>query len=199
MSITDRKDYYHQLKITESKALSNSVGPPVPIAAVVKTRAYNSFLERSRQKYKREKQGDRFSAVDSRSHVAPYQLPSDSIWVSFNSVLQGDHAGVEVATESHISLLQSFGLLGENIRLVTNKPLRSSSCCQGLVIDDFFALSVEARDCKREDSKAHRVFVESQRAYQSAGLLGSPAKDVDAETSGKLMRCIRERIPFHFG
>ena len=31
------------------------------------------------------------------------------------------------------------------------------------------------------------MFVESQRAYQSAGLLGSPAKDVDAETSGKLI------------
>lgn len=195
VSITDRKDYYHQLQVTESKACSNSVGPPVPIAEVVKTRAYTNFLERSRQKYKREKQGDRFSLAVDRKHLVPCHLPADSIWVSFNSVLQGDHAGVEVATESHISLLQSFGLLGAESRLVANRPLRTSSSCQGLVIDDFFALSVESRDCKREDSNAHKVFVKSQRAYKSAGLLGSPSKDVDAETSGKLIGAFVNAAP----
>ena len=82
VSITDRKDYYHQLQVTESKGLFYSVGPPVPIAEVVKTRAYTSFLERSRQKYKSEKQGDRFSLAEDRKHVVPCHLPADSIWVS---------------------------------------------------------------------------------------------------------------------
>ena len=188
LSITDRKDYYHQLKITESKALSNSVGPPVPITSIVKTRAYQNFLEKSSRRYKRERQGDRFSNDASvRSFVTPFHLPDDHVWVSFRSVLQGDHTGVEVATESHSGLLEDFGLLGSDVRLVANKPLRSSSHCQGLVIDDFFALSVEDGSCPREASQAHADFEKSQSAYRASSLLGSPTKDVDAARSGKLI------------
>ena len=39
VSITDRKDYYHQLAVTESKALYNTVGPPVSKKDVDKTLA----------------------------------------------------------------------------------------------------------------------------------------------------------------
>ena len=188
VSITDRKDYYHQLKITESKALSNSIGPPVPIVDIVKTRAYQSFVERSRFRYRRDKQGDQFNhRHNDRLHVTPYHLPSDLVWVSFNSVLQGDHTGVEVATESHSALLESHGLLGDDVRLLANRPLRNSSQCQGLVIDDFFALSVERAGCDRTSSVAHETFQTAQEAYRQAKLLGSPAKDVDAETAGKLI------------
>ncbi len=188
LSITDRKDYYHQLKITESKALSNSIGPPVPIASIVKTKAYQNFLEKSSKRYKRERQGDRFSnGAGTRPFVTPLNLPEDHLWVSFMSVLQGDHTGVEVATESHSGLLEDFDLLGKDVRLVANRPLRSSSRCHGLVIDDFFALSVEDKKCEREASQAHADFQKAQSAYHASRLLGSPAKDVDAARSGKLI------------
>ena len=188
VSITDRKDYYHQLKITESKALGNTVGPPIPVAEILKTRAYQKFVEKSGEKYHREKQGDHFrTGEESRCHCTPCELPGSSIWASFNSVLQGDHTGVEVATESHIALLQNYGLLNSEVMLVANKPLRASDHCQGLVIDDFFCLSVEQAKSDRSTSRAHQGFQKAQEAYRDANLLGSPTKDVDAEQSGKII------------
>ena len=190
VSITDRKDYYHQLAITASKSLGNTVGPSVAIKDVEKTMAYALYLStQQRRRYSRERQGDKLGSggVLDRKFVTPAVLPDDHIWVSFNSVFQGDHTGVEVATASHVSLLQSYGLLDDHRRLVANKPLRSSSECQGLVIDDFFALSVEPAGTSPEESKARKAYDIAQMAYSDSSLLGSPSKDVAAEKSGKLI------------
>ena len=94
---------------------------------------------------------------------------------------------MEVATAAHTGLLQSYGLLDDGRRLQANRPLRSSTECQGLVIDDFFALSVEDRGTPPEMSGAFRAYSLAQKAYSDASLLGSPSKDVAAETSGKLI------------
>lgn len=48
VSITDRKDFYHQLSVTPSKSYANSVGPPVPISEVEQTSAYALSLPRTR-------------------------------------------------------------------------------------------------------------------------------------------------------
>ena len=190
VSITDRKDYYHQLAITASKSLGNTVGPPVAIKDVEKTMAYALYISsQQRKRYSREKQGDGLGSggVLDRNFLTPAVLPDDHLWISFNSVFQGDHTGVEVATASHVSLLQSYGLLDEQRRLVANRPLRSTSECQGLVVDDFFALSVEPVGTPPEKSRARLAYDLAQKAYGDASLLGSPSKDVAAETSGKLI------------
>lgn len=101
VSITDRKDYYHQLAITPSKALSNSVGPPVPVEEIKSTTAYALYLaNRKAKRYSRLVHGDKLGDQKHlvREHVRPYQLPEDHLWVAFGSVLQGDHTGVEVAS-----------------------------------------------------------------------------------------------------
>ena len=139
--------------------------------------------------YSRSLHGDRLGSGGKilRKFATPADLPDNHVWVCFNSVLQGDHTGVEVATASHVALLQSYGLLDDDRRLVANRPLRSSTECQGLVIDDFFALSVEVAGTPPEQSGAFKAYQTAQRAYADASLLGSPSKDVAAETSGKLI------------
>jgi hypothetical protein len=59
LSITDRKDFYHQLKCSPSKAYMNTIGPPVDESLVSNTKAYSEFLVmESRKKYSRALQGD---------------------------------------------------------------------------------------------------------------------------------------------
>ena len=45
---------------------------------------------------------------------------------AFRSLFQGDHSGVEVATEAHASLLQAHGLLEERHRLQATHPIGRS-------------------------------------------------------------------------
>ena len=190
VSITDRKDFYHQLSITPSKSHSNSVGPPVPVSEIKDTSAYALFLAQSKKhRYTRHKHGDHLGSLShlSRHFVHPVTLGDEEIWVAFGSVLQGDHTGVEVATDSHGSLLETYGLLHPDCRLVANRPLRSSTGCQGLVIDDFFCLAIEKAGTKAHDSAAMKAYQLAQTAYTKAGLLGSPQKDVTSSPSGKII------------
>ena len=61
--------------------------------------------------------------------------------VAFQSIFQGDHAGVEIATSAHENLLKSVGLLTEQSRLVADRPFMGGDLCEGLVIDDYFAIA----------------------------------------------------------
>ena len=59
-----------------------------------------------RRKYDRLRDGDRLHA-----RAGTFYSDDDShVYVAFRSVLQGDHIGVDLATDSHTSLLQGFGL-----------------------------------------------------------------------------------------
>ncbi|CAL1144812.1 unnamed protein product [Cladocopium goreaui] len=63
---------------------------------------------------------------------------------------------------------------------------RSDRLLQGLVIDDYFAASVEDRKTVNSASIAAACYNRSQLAYEAADLLGSPTKDVVGENEGKL-------------
>lgn len=113
--------------------------------------------------------------------------------------------GVEFATQSHRTLLQGDGLLDPWSELTCAAPWRGSTVLQGLVIDDFFALSVELASAS---SKAKRrgllvPFPEPERrcdgfptsqklvdvataTYSRVGLLGSPEKDILGERVAKI-------------
>ena len=181
VSITDRKDFYHQISISKEKSWRNTLAPSVPISSVESTAAYAKFCVNKGRRYNRLLQGDKlgpFEAVGSSP-------PEGHLWVSFGSVLQGDHLGVEVAIAAHTSLLQSHGLLSEAVALRADRCLRSETQCQGLVIDDFFCISVEGKDSEREKSVASSVYRKAQAAYKKADVLGSPQKDLDAVECGK--------------
>ena len=187
LSVTDRSDFYRQISVTKSRAISNTVGPGIPISMLEGTNGLSMFLlSQSKTKRRREVFGDeldRFGQFAGRG-----SRPGDGlVWVSFNSVLQGDHSGVEVCTDAHTSLLQSFGLLPPHHRLVASSPLLSRSCLEGLVIDDYFCISKEAAATPNDDSVAFEAYQTAQKAYNRYGLLGSPLKDVRCENEGRVI------------
>eukprot|EP00435_Cladocopium_sp_Y103_P019932 s4028_g4.t2 len=189
--ITDRKDYYHQLAATPARYSTNSVGPAVHLDLLKDTKAYGAYMlaQAMKKRSKREVCGDALHSFSFHPGEAQSveQLPPGCVWACFGSILQGDHAGVEIATSAHERWLQQFGLLDDYSRLVASRSLRSSRLLQGLVIDDYFAASVEEVSTLNADSRAAECYVMSQQAYKQAGLLGSPAKDVVGENEGKLV------------
>ena len=185
ISITDRKDFYHQLQATESKAIANTIGPAVLIELVKDTQSFSAFLMRdSRRKYDRHREGDRLRKPEE---VPRAPKPEGCIWTSFKSVLQGDHTGVEVATESHTGMLQAHGLLDQQSTLVADRPLEATKMCQGLVIDDYFSVSIEPQGSDRHLSKATQCYNTAQDAYLEHQLLGSPHKDVVNADEGRVI------------
>lgn len=161
ITITDRRDFYRQIKCTESRAVSNTIGPAIPAEMLTDTKAFSHyFIRTSRKKYARLSHGDQLGgehAFVPGGDCIPSILEGtlvgpgrDQLWVSFGSVLQGDHLGVEIATRGHANLLKSAELLDERFRMVACRPQRCPDRAEGLVIDDFFSLSVEP---KREPSR----------------------------------------------
>ena len=175
IGITDRKDFYHQFHATESRSRSNTVGPPVPARDLEGTHAYAEFVSRAaRLRYQRSLHGDRLGWRGSRrAQKAPQFL-----FVCFKSVLQGDHAGVDIATCAHASLLESYGLLHESCRVRGSRPIEAKLDAEGLCIDDYFALSVEALPTEIAKSRAALKIQRALRVYEEHGILGSPEKDV---------------------
>ncbi|CAK8991632.1 unnamed protein product [Durusdinium trenchii] len=188
---TDRSDFYHQFAVTEAKAAANAVGPPVTAADVADLDAYSELLSREacRRKVKRsrEVEGDQLHLMNEPSETKRASLLSDDIFICFKSLFQGDHGGVEFATASHESVLQSQGLLSSSTRLVANSPFRGGPLADGLVIDDYFAISREPRRQAPEQSAAARCFSLSQAVYKEYDLIGSPQKDVTGEKRAKVI------------
>ena len=143
---SDRKDFYHQMKVSAARASTNVLWPPLRTKDLSGTSAFDDLkkLFEKKPKVAREAEGD-FLAKDGNSK--PSSLPT-SVFACFNSVGQGDHLGVEFATGAHRRLLQSSGLLTRTSELNGNRPFRGHRLLDGLVIDDYFVVSVEeVRSC----------------------------------------------------
>ena len=119
ISVSDRKDYYHQVEVSRLRALANTVGPAIPESLVKDTQSYAAFvLSSARKKKSRSQEGDNL-------HDRPLcVLANDGmITVAFTSIFQGDHAGVEFATSAHEGLLHSFGCLSPRSRMISFQAL----------------------------------------------------------------------------
>ena len=92
-----------------------------------------------------------------------------------------------MATSAHSALLQSKDLLDNRSTLQANRCLRDEFHCQGLVIDDYFSLSVEPACAPKESSVSSQDFRRSQVAYKEHDILGSPQKDIEGEESGRVI------------
>ena len=183
VNITDRSDFYHQFWCSENRKLSNSVFPPLPLEQVEGCKAAAGLGAKKRRT-------DRLVSGDALGFTTRQQFPelSDQCLVSFGAIFQGDHAGVEIATDAHIGLLQRRGLLVGDSRLEADRVFRGQRLAQGLVIDDYFAVGVVKNDSTEND--ALRCFHEAQSAYEREGLKGSPHKDVVDQTSGKVIGAV---------
>ncbi len=119
-----------------------------------------------------------------------YPVPSKGrpslVFASFGSILQGDHGGVEYACHSHEGLLKSVGLLDSSCRVVADRPFQGTDVMQGLVIDDFFAISKVPRDFKGL-TPDEKIIQEAIQVYEREKILGSPTKDIFSERSAKVI------------
>ena len=186
ISVSDRKDFYHQIGCTPAKARCNTIGS-LSAADLEGLKAFNIFLQQSAlKKYNRLRDGDRLGWP--KSVGLPFSNGSPSTFqVAFRGILQGDHGGVEFATAAHRQLLRNHGVLQEDEEITSRRASRSLQCMQGLVIDDFFAVSVESSTSLPEASRSKVLHHKAQEAYAQEAILGSPQKDVLAEDSARVI------------
>ena len=185
ISVTDRRDFYHQFWVSPCRAATNSVGPSLPFALLQDLKAASLLAagEKIRKRKPRVQRGDMLDG-DARFHDG---LLQDNVLVAFKGILQGDHLGVEIATQSHANLLSTAGLLDASVRMVSDRPLPSTTEVQGLCIDDFFCISLEKRDTMPEDSRSFQALTRALKTYDKFKLEGSPHKDVYAEDAARVV------------
>ena len=188
ISVTDRRDFYHQIQASYTRALSNTVGPGVPAWMVEDTSAFATLmLTRSKKKSDRMKMGDQLhsSTLDGRDGSWRGEK-TDVLFASFKSVLQGDHGGVEYACEGHANLLMDYGLLREETRLVSDKPFKGRTLLDGLCIDDYFVVAVQDND--DDGTPQDRDCLQrAKQAYDDFALLGSDDKDISSQNEARVI------------
>ena len=185
VSVSDRRDFYHQFRTTYSRAISNTLGPGIPAELLEDTRAFSTLmLLKARKTQDRHSVGDGLFS-SPRFPAVPKGKPS-IVFAAFQSILQGDHGGVEYACQSHEGLLRSIGLLDPDCRVVSNRPFRGSNVMQGLVIDDFFAISTVPKTFKGK-TPDEDIIDRAIGVYDREKILGSPSKDVFGERVAKVI------------
>ena len=165
IAVADRKDFYHQLRVGDRKACHNALFPPLPEALFVGTAAHDDLLRRR---------------ANGRKVPSLLVAPPDRkrVVAGFKAIFQGDHLGVEFATCAHRTLLQGAGLLTPDQEVRANSLFPESLLYQGLVIDDFYAISIEKPELPPEASAAVACLDKALLTYAEHGLLGSSEKDV---------------------
>ena len=103
---SDRKDFYHQIKVPEQRARTNGIWPLLRLGDLEGTKAFKrwSLAASGKKKYVREAEGDFLGFRRTRGVAAE---KSGLAQACFFSVPQGDHLGVEFAAEAHRNYLQT--------------------------------------------------------------------------------------------
>jgi len=185
--VSDRKDFYHQMKVTSERAATNALWPPIFREDLEGTFALASWCERNlkRTRYDRLKHGDLFKP-DCLPKPRKHQNMPGLFQGCFASVPQGDHLGVEFAVDAHRNLLRSHGLLHDREELRADRLFKGRHLASGLVIDDFYAVSVQHVSTRPEASLASQRFQVAMKAYNDQKLLGSAKKDVVGADKAKI-------------
>ena len=111
-SKTDRRDLYHQARVSKARAHSNCLPFSYPRSLFRGLPALEELeiCETSR-KAGRQAVRDRYEDVHKRHVETP--LENGEVIPGFASLFQGDHLGVEFALSAHQTLLDTAGLLSE--------------------------------------------------------------------------------------
>lgn len=174
-AITDRKDFYHQSKATDARALSNCLPFAFQRHELVDTNAFKQLPVCGRKdRYSRIVHGDRYG-MPQRPILSG---DTTTCWAGFASLFQGDHLGVEYALSAHACLLRHANLLDSSSYVTSGSPFPAGGLVEGLVIDDYFAISREHVSTPPEEAASSQKFHAATSLYTSQGVLGSPEKDV---------------------
>jgi len=97
LSVTDRKDFYHQFAVSFVRSVSNTIGPGLLADDLRGTFAFDAYLARKASR------GDRLDVGDQLQRHSRFPAPGKKVppvlFASFGSILQGDHGGVEFACD----------------------------------------------------------------------------------------------------
>lgn len=194
VSVSDRKDFYHQFKVSHQRAATNALWPPIRAADLAKTRAFAAWSQRNlkRKAYDRIIHGDLFGSSDKTINNRRLAEVPALLQGCFASIPQGDHLGVEFAVDSHRGLLKSVGLLKDSDELRADRFFKGDRLVSGLVIDDFYTVSIEPAplDARAEDipwqTVAGTEMATALAAYERQGILGSPEKDIADASKAKI-------------
>ena len=177
-SITDRRDFYHQCRVTVERGQSHLTPFSFEVEKFEGMNALKDFKSRfdaDAGANNREDVGDRLGMRAKKRRPFPQKL-----FPSFAALYQGDHLGVEFALGAHEGLLRSEGLLAEENRLQGHSIVPRSLVWEALIIDDFFVISQQAEGLAATSSVASRLLHKAREAYTKHRLPGSPEKDVEA-------------------
>ncbi|CAE7779878.1 unnamed protein product [Symbiodinium sp. CCMP2592] len=180
LSMSDRRDFYHQILSPWARNVTNRLYPSFPPELFRGTRAYDRLSARCSASY---------LPAAGLSAAEPPPLPSWPRLVQpcFRAVLQGDHIGVELAVACHERLLIGAGLLSEKNRLYGASPVGPGPFWDALVIDDYFSIARVPRASLRGSvpSPSSQALDVALECYEDAGLIGSPEKDLRDQPEGK--------------
>ena len=104
----------------------------------------------------------------------------------FQAICQGDHLGVEIATAAHRCLLKRAGLLTEGHEVRSNEPFPEGELLEGLVIDDFYSISIEDTRLAPDRAASCISLQRASDAYSSLSLLGATEKDIKGADKAKV-------------
>eukprot|EP00438_Fugacium_kawagutii_P017058 Skav216351 [mRNA] locus=scaffold2385:191031:215658:- [translate_table: standard] len=181
---TDRKDFYHQAKVSRERAISNLLPFDYEASAFSDSPAFQDMAAELSAPYDREKDGDRYG-MKPRSILQAKDVKR--VYVGFKSLYQGDHLGVEYALSSHFEVLRQRGLFQSGSTIMRRRPFPEGPLWQGLVIDDFFAVSREpvANDVSAARS-VERLEV-AEETYAEEKMIGSDDKTVRGSDAFKIV------------
>lgn len=182
-SATDRKDFYHQARVSRERSHTNALPFSYPRSSFAGTDALRQLEEiedRKKKNKSRRVVGDKLRGDDGAgSHGDGLVVPA------FASLYQGDHLGVEYALSAHHALLREGNLLSPENQIKGHCPFPFGPNYECLVIDDYVAMSVQPRGANPLNSFAARALVDAKNVYQRHDVLGSPEKDVDTSSCFK--------------
>ena len=172
--VTDRKDFYHQAGVTRSRAKTNCLPFAYDCREFEGTAALREMREAIAGHGKsREVIGDCYGGAKRR----PLLVEPAVAYPCFSSLFQGDHCGVEFALSAHAALLEDAGLLGKRSRILGHAHFPAGPLHEGLVIDDYYAISRQ-RVGDRRPPEVVKCLEVAREAYGREDVLGSPEKDV---------------------
>ena len=142
--VTDRKDFYHQARVTRARAESNAL----PFSFDAGSFKDDEAFDRLRRHLDglsgpRHLVGDMYGKPKEKKRRGVLLTEDTKVFPCFASLFQGDHLGVEFALSSHCSLLADYGLLKIENKIRNHAAFPLGPVWEGLVIDDYFAISCQ--------------------------------------------------------
>ena len=170
---SDRKNFYHQSLVTRERADTNILPFSFEVEQFRGSAALQELVLEVSRPRSRERDGDRYG-MRPRSILCEKDIKT--VWAGFRSLFQGDHLGVEFVLSSHANLLRSNGLLDPCTTILRHHVFPRGQLWQGLVIDDYFAVSCEEGGKKSEESVAVQCLDLAEETYKASGVFGPPEK-----------------------